>query len=126
MGREQMVLGTLAVLCAVYAAEQLIRLLRGRANTAAVRAVVMSVSCALPERVRRNNSKWALVSYKVDGIFYSPPERVQVPMTAMVGSRVTVRYYLDDPGRIAAFSWSRLGAAAIAAAVLLAAAALRW
>lgn len=125
MERDQMVLGTLAVLCAVYAAEQLIRLLRGRANTAVVRAVVMSVSCAMPERVRRNNSKWALVSYKVDGIAYCPPERVQVPMTAMVGSRVTVRYYLDDPGRIAAFSRYRLGAAAIAEAVLLAAAALR-
>ena len=97
----------------------MILLLRHRSHTADVQAVVMSVSSALPERVKRNNSKWAQVSYQVDGITYRPLERVQVPMAAVVGSRVTVHYRLDDPGRIAVFSRTRLAASAILAVVLL-------
>ena len=46
--------------------------------------------------------------------------REQVPMTAGVESRVTVHYRLDDPGRIAVFSRTRLAIAAILAVVLLA------
>ena len=59
MERERMVCLTLAALCAVYGIYQMILLLRHRSHTADVQAVVMSVSSALPERVKRNNSKWA-------------------------------------------------------------------
>ena len=109
MERERMVCLTLAALCAVYGIYQMILLLRHRSHTADVQAVVMSVSSALPERVKRNNSKWAQVSYQVDGITYRP----------LVGSHVTVHYRLDDPGRIAVFSRTRLAASAILAVVLL-------
>lgn len=44
----------------------------------------------------------------------------QVLTTAGVGSRVTVHYRLDDPGRIAVFLRVRLAIAAILAVVLLA------
>ena len=112
MERERMVCLTLAALCAVYGIYQMILLLRHRSHTADVQAVVMSVSSALPERVKRNNSKWAQVSYQVDGITYRP-------LAAVVGSHVTVHYRLDDPGRIAVFSRTRLVASAILTVVLL-------
>lgn len=47
-------------------------------------------------------------------------KREQVSMAAGVGSRVTVHYRLDDPGRIAVFSRVRLAITAILAVVLLA------
>lgn len=121
MGGEQMACLTLAALCAAYGVYQLIRLLRSRGNTAGVQAVVMSVSTVMPERVRRNNSKWALVSYRVNGVTYSPGARIQVPMSAAAGSLVTVRYCLNDPGKVVTFSWARLVVAAAATAVLFAA-----
>ena len=119
MERERMVCLTLAALCAVYGIYQMILLLRHRSHTADVQAVVMSVSSALPERVTRNHSKWAQVSYQVDGITYRPLGRLQVPIVVVVGSRVTVHYRLADPGRIAVFSRTRLAASAILAVVLL-------
>ena len=47
-------------------------------------------------------------------------EREQVLMTAGVESRVTVHCRLENPGRVAVFSRTRLAASAILAVVLLA------
>ena len=47
-------------------------------------------------------------------------KREQVSMVAGVGSRVTVHYRLENPGRIAVFSRARPATAAILAVVLLA------
>lgn len=61
---------------------------------------VMSVTTAIPETSKKNNSKWAVVSYCVNGKRYLSEKRVQVPLHCRVGSQVKIYYHKNDPGKV--------------------------
>ena len=63
---------------------------------------------ANPETAKTRNSKWAKVTYRVDGKIYVSGNRIQVPLTAQVGNSVTVRYDLQHPERLYSYSLARI------------------
>lgn len=105
----------------VYALYQLTLILIYRKKTVPVTAVVSDVQTVLKsEAVKVRNGKWATVTYRVGGRFYSPVQTVPVPMAAAPGMPVKVRYFKEDPGRILTFSWARMLVAAAASLLLVA------
>lgn len=68
----------------------------------------MSIKMPNPETARHRNSKWAIVSYKVDGKTYQSRNRIQVPMASQIGSTVNVRYDKFDPEKLYSFSMLRM------------------
>ncbi len=69
------------------------------------------------ETARTRNSKWAVVSYEVDGRLVQSGNRIQVPMTSQVGSFVHVRYDKQEPEKLYAFSLGRMAVAFLVAVV---------
>lgn len=76
-------------------------------KTAQTTGTIISITSPNPETAKARNSKWAKVSYKVNDRKYTSQNRVQVPMTAQVGSLVKVRYDLKQPERLYSFSLVR-------------------
>ena len=72
-----------------------------------------------PETAKARNSKWAKVSYTVDGKTYQSENRVQVPMALQVGSTVKVRYDKLNPGKLYSFSLLRIVISFLIAAVCI-------
>ncbi len=89
-------------------------------RSACTKGTVVTLMSPSPERVRRCNSKWAQVSYKVDGRTYTSRNRVQVPMWAQVGTPVTVRYDIKQPENLYHFSVLKILAGTIIALVCIA------
>mgnify|MGYP000132024425 FL=1 len=50
------------------------------------------------------NSQWAVVKYKADGRNIVPDNMIQVSMYAKEGDMVMVRYYKNNPQKLAVFS----------------------
>ena len=50
-----------------------------------------------PENSKFRNSKWATVSYKVNGRTYQSQNCIQVPMASQIGTTITVRYDTQNP-----------------------------
>lgn len=69
---------------------------------------VVSVVTVNPLAAKARNSKWAQITYVVDGIHRTSKNRVQVPMTAQIGSQVQVRYNKEQPDLLYSFSLQRV------------------
>lgn len=82
-----------------------------RNGTAQTVGTIISITSPNPETAKARNSKWAKVSYKVDGRNVTSKNRVQVPMTAEIGSSVTIRYDVEQPDKLYSFSLLRILAA---------------
>ena len=82
-----------------------------RNRTAQTVGTIISITSPNPETAKARNSKWAKVSYKVDGRNITSKNRVQVPMTAEIGSSVTIRYDVEEPDQLYCFSLLRILAA---------------
>lgn len=79
-----------------------------RNRTAQAVGTILSITSPNPETAKARNSKWAKVSYKVDGRNVTSKNRVQVPMTAEIGSPVTIRYDVEQPDKLYSFSLLRI------------------
>lgn len=90
-----------------------------RGRTARTTATVVSFTTVCPERVKRGNGKWAQVSYKVGSKVYTPTQRIQVPMSAVIGSKVTVRYDRITPQKLYSFSGKRIMTGAVIGIICL-------
>ena len=77
-------------------------------KTAQTVGTILSVSMPNPATAQTRNSKWAIVSYKVNGQTYQSRNRIQVPMTSQIGSTVKVRYDKSDPEKLYSFSILRI------------------
>ena len=77
-------------------------------RTGKTTATVVSYKTVSAESMKRLNSKWAQVSYKVNQKVYNPTQRIQVPMTAVIGSKITVRYDREQPRKLYCFSVKRI------------------
>lgn len=104
MDRDMMFLCLVAAVSFLFAAFQILCFILKRRKTAQTVGTVISVKLVNPESAKARNSKWARVSYKVNGRSFTSQKRVQVPMTAQIGSPVTVRYDVESPEKLYSFS----------------------
>ena len=92
-----------------------IQLLRNRTHTTKTIGTILSVKTVNPETAKTRNSKWAVLTYRVNGKTYQSENTIQVPMTAEIGSKITVHCDTAHPEKLYPFSWKRIiGAFAIA------------
>ena len=91
-------------------------------RTARAIGTITSVKTTLPESTKFHNSKWATVSYKVNGKTYQSQNRVQVSMAAQIGTTVTVRYDTQNPEKLYSFSALRIVVSLVVAAICIVAA----
>lgn len=94
-----------------------------RNKTAQTTGTIISVKMPNPETAKARNSKWAKISYSVDGKSYQSQNRVQVPMALQVGATVKIRYDKLNPEKLYHFSISRIAMSILITAVCILAAA---
>lgn len=73
-------------------------------KTKEVNATIVETIFANANGTKFRNSKWALVSYKVGDNTVISKNRIQVPMEAIRGQKIKIRYYRNSPEIIATFS----------------------
>ena len=93
-----------------------------RNKSAKATGVITSVKMPNPETSKARNSKWAKVSYNVNGKSYQSANRIQVSMTSQIGTPVTVCYDIFNPEKLYSFSVSRIIVSLIIAAICIIAA----
>ena len=91
-------------------------------KTAQTVGTITSFRTINPENSKFRNSKWATVSYKVNGRTYQSQNCIQVPMASQIGTTVTVRYDMQNPEKLYSFSILRIIVSLIVAAICIAAA----
>ena len=77
-------------------------------KTAETVGTIISFKTINPENSKFRNSKWATVSYKVNGRTYQSQNCIQVPMASQIGTTVTVRYDTQNPEKLYSFSILRI------------------
>lgn len=94
--------------------------LRAKRNTTAKTVgTINSITLPNPETAKTRNSKWAKITYCVNGKKYVSENRIQVPMTAQIGETVTVRYDLERPEKLYSFSLKRVLVSLLLAAICI-------
>lgn len=58
---------------------------------------VVNSRTVMPENCRKNNSKWAKVCFVVEGKKYTSENFIQVSMAKQVGSKVKIKYDIENP-----------------------------
>ena len=96
-----------------------IQFLLKRNKTAQTTGTIISIKMPNPKTAKARNSKWAQVSYIVDGKSYQSQNRVQVPMILQVGSTVKVRYDKFNPEKLYSFSLLRIVISILIAAICI-------
>lgn len=99
-----------------------IQFLLKRNRAAQTTGTIISIKMPNPETAKARNSKWAKVSYNVNGKSYQSANRIQVSMTSQIGTPVTVRYDIFNPEKLYSFSVSRIIVSLIIAAICIIAA----
>lgn len=123
MTEETLFLYLIAAVSFLFAFYNAFRFFTKRSQTAQTTGTIISITSPNPETAKARNSKWAKVTYRVNGNSYTSQNRVQVPMTAQIGSSVTVRYDLKQPERLYSFSLTRIFVSVLIAGVCIVAAA---
>ncbi len=100
MNKDQMFLSIIALFAAGFAVFNGIVIVLKANRSRMITGTVISVTMPNPVSERMRNSKWALLSYVVDGKMYTSSGRIQVPMSTVVGSRIRVRYDMERPDRL--------------------------
>lgn len=93
-----------------------------RNRTAQTVGTISSIKTVNPETMKFRNSKWATVSYKVNGKTYQSQNRIQVSMASQIGTTVMVRYDTQKPENVYSFSALRIVVSFLIAAICIAAA----
>ena len=96
-----------------------IQFLLKRNRTEQTTGTIISIKMPNPETAKTRNSKWAQVSYTIDGKSYQSQNRVQVPMVLQVGSTVKVRYDKLNPEKLYSFSLLRITVSILVAAICI-------
>ncbi|OEH83149.1 hypothetical protein BCR26_02030 [Enterococcus rivorum] len=65
-----------------------------------ITATILEYDTVAPEVMQINNSKWAIMTYTVDGKVYISKNKIQVPMRASVNDTLTIKYNVKDPTQI--------------------------
>ena len=119
MGKDAIFLYAIAAVAVCFALANALLLLLKRGKTGQTIGTISSIKMPNAELAKARNSKWAKVSYTVDGKTYQSENRVQVPMALQVGSTVKVRYDKLNPGKLYSFSLLRIVISFLIAAVCI-------
>ena len=122
MNRDAIFLYIIAAAALCFGLINCIQFLLKRNKTAQTTGTIISIKMPNPETAKARNSKWAQVSYTVDGKSYQSQNRVQVPMALQVGSTVKVRYDKLNPEKLYSFSLLRIAVSILIAAICILAA----
>lgn len=122
MKNDTVFLYIIVAIALCFALVNCIQFLLKRNKTAQTVGTIISIKTVNPETTKFRNSKWATISYKVDGKTYQSHNRIQVPMASQIGTTVTVRYDTHNPERLYSFSVLRIVVSLLIAAICVVAA----
>lgn len=122
MKNDTVFLYIIVTIALCFALVNCIQFLLKRNKTAQTVGTIISIKTVNPETIKFRNSKWATISYKVDGKTYQSHNRIQVPMASQIGTTVTVRYDTHNPERLYSFSVLRIVVSLLIAAICVVAA----
>lgn len=88
------------ILSIIYSLYQIFSLYLNKDKIEYTLATILDTKTVAPEAMKKNNSRWAIVSLVVDGNEYISSNRIQVAMNVNVGDQIRVAYYKDDPSEI--------------------------
>lgn len=122
MDTDTVFLYIIAALAVGFALINCIQFIVKRNRTAQTVGTIISIKTPNPENSKFRNSKWATVSYKVNGKHYQSQNRIQVSMASQIGTTVTVRYDTQKPEKLYSFSALRIVVSLLVAAICIVAA----
>lgn len=122
MNNDTIILYMIAVIAVCFALINGIQVISKRNKTAQTVGTVISFKTINPETTKFRNSKWAIISYKVDGRTYQSQNYIQVSMASQIGTPVTVRYDTQNPEKLYGFSILRIVVSLLIAVVCIVAA----
>lgn len=108
MGKDTIFLYAIAVAAVCFALTNAFQFLLKRGRTAQAAGIISSIKMPNAEMAKARNSKWAEITYTVNGKTYRSENRIQVSMASQVGDSVTVRYDVEHPEKLYSFSVSRI------------------
>lgn len=108
MNNDTIFLYIIAALALSFAFTNCIQFLTKRNRTAQVIGTITSIKTPNPTKSNYRNSKWAIVSYKVNGKTYESKKRIQVPLYSQIGTTVMIRYDKFNPEKLYCFSGLRI------------------
>lgn len=114
-----MFLYMIVLVCIIFIIIEGISLIEMKGKTAVTIGTIIDIKTVVPESMKKNNSKWAIVSYNVNGKHYTSSNRVQVSMSLVVGNQIKVHYRIDQPTILYNRSFTRLAIAFIVAVVCM-------
>mgnify|MGYP005768011539 CR=1 FL=1 len=115
--RDTIFLYIIAILAFGFGLVNFIQFLMKRGQTAQTVGTIISIKNTNPQNTKYRNSKWATVSYKVNGKTYQSQNRIQVPIAAQVGTTTPVLYDINHPEKLYRFSVTRIVVSFLIAAV---------
>lgn len=65
-----------------------------------VLGTIVDIELVAPEAMKIRNSKWATMSYSIDGKEYISKNRIVVPMYSEVGEKRKIKYFIDEPQKL--------------------------
>ena len=104
MNSISVLLYIVALLALAYTAGHLFGFFIKHGRLTATEGTVYSISLNSTKKAKAH-TKWGKVQYKVKGKTYISQDLVQIPDTAEIGTKVTVRYDTEFPEKIYKFSW---------------------
>ena len=122
MNNDTIFLYIIAIIAVCFALINCIQFIVKRNKTAQTVGMVISIKTVNPETTNFRNSKWATVSYKVNGKTYQSQNRIQVSMASQIGTTVTVRYDMANPEKLYSFSVLRIVVSLLVVAICIVAA----
>lgn len=108
MSNDAIFLCFIAALTLCFALINCIQFLAKRNRTSQVVGTITSIKTPNPTKSNFRNSKWAIVSYNVNGKTYQSKKRIQVPLCSQIGSTVMIRYDKFNPEILYCFSGLRI------------------
>lgn len=108
MNNETIFLYIIAALALCFAFTNCIQFLTKRNRIAQVIGTITSIKTPNPTKSNYRNSKWAIVSYNVNGKTYESKKRIQVPLYSQIGTTVMIRYDKFNPEKLYCFSGLRI------------------
>lgn len=120
--RDTIILYVIAGIALCFGVVNCIQFLLKRNRTAQTVGTITSIKTLNPGHTKFRNSKWATVSYKVNGKNYQSQNRIQVSMASQIGTHVTVRYDTQTPEILYSFSVLRIVVSFLVAAICIVAA----
>lgn len=108
MRKDAIIFYAIAAIAVCFALFNAFLLLLKREKTAQTTGIISSIKMPNAEMAKARNSKWAAITYTVNGKTYRSKKRIQVSMASQVGDSVIVRYDIGHPEKLYSFSVSRI------------------